>query len=375
MKSEACNLKLPIHPLIPNQGSPWGNFMKCILGGTFSIIHSGHERLLNAALAFDEIAVGLTSDKYADANKIHPAVPYEERKRNLENFLQNKMKKTRIKRKLEVMKIEDKYGFAPQTEADAIIVSTETEKVAEEINHLRAFNFRKPLRVISIPLAYADDYIKISSQRISGKKITLGGKRLKPIIFALGSLNPSKKQGLEKAAKRLFRKFVIKAMKAESEISEQPFDEETVEGAVNRAKAAYTATDADFGIGFESGIFKMGENNLHDIVICAIFDGEKITLGNSMGFQMPSQAIQMLKKGGFQFPVPGFGTKLQNPKQFKDLGAVMAELSGIAEIGYKKGAIHYLSAGLLDRQMMNEQAFLCAMIPRISEAKNVFRYF
>ena len=29
--------------------------MKCIIGGTFSILHSGHERLFQAALAFDEI--------------------------------------------------------------------------------------------------------------------------------------------------------------------------------------------------------------------------------------------------------------------------------------------------------------------------------
>lgn len=329
--------------------------LKCILGGTFSILHAGHERLLNAALAFDAITIGLTSDAYAKENKISPIIPYEKRKTNLENFIKKLYKKSKLKRKFEILKIEDKYGFAPQTDADAIIVSPETEKTAEAINRIREFNFRKPLRIISIPLVYADDYIKISSRRIFEKKITLKGKRLKPVVFALGSLNPGKKQGLENAAKKLFKKFEIRSLKSKSEIREQPFDEETVQGAINRAKSAYYATNADFGIGFESGIFRLGENS-HDIALCAIFDGETTTYGNSMGFQMPPLALTLLSR-------------------HKDLGAVMEELSGIEKIGYKKGAIHYLSAGLLSRQEMNEQAFLCAMIPRISEAKNIFRYF
>ncbi len=330
--------------------------MKCILGGTFSILHTGHARLLHAAFQFNHIIIGLTSDGYAAENKIYPVVKYEKRKRNLEKSIQNLLEKTKTRRKFEIIRIDDAYGFAPQTDADAIIVSNETEKTAESINRRREFNFRKPLRIITVPIAYAEDYVKISSRRIYEKKIDANGKRLKPVVFALGTLNPSKKQGLEKAAKKLFKKFRVSALKVKSEISEQPFDDETVQGAINRAKSAYCATDADFGVGFESGIFSMGGNNLHDIAICAIFDGEKTTLGNSMGFQMPPSALKLISK-------------------HKDLGAIMEELSGIEKIGYKKGAIHYLSAGLLDRQQMNEQAFLCAMIPRISEAKNIFRYF
>ncbi len=330
--------------------------MRCILGGTFNIIHEGHMRLFKAALAFDEIRIGLTSDSYAKQSKAYPFAPYAKRKRNLELCLAAMFKKAKSSRKFEIIQIDDKYGFAPNTDADAIIVSSETEHNAVAINRLREFNFRKPLNVISVPVAYAQDYIKISSRRIKEGKITAQGKRLKPIVFALGTLNPSKKQGLEKAAKKLFRNFRVKALKVSSGISEQPFDEETVQGAITRAKSAYYATNADFGIGFESGIFKMGENNMHDIALCAIFDGETVSLGNSMGFQMPPAVFGLLKA-------------------HKDLGSVMEELSGISKIGYKKGAIHYLSAGLLDRQMMNEQAFLCAMIPRISESKNIFRYF
>lgn len=212
--------------------------LKCILGGTFSIIHSSHERLLNAALAFDSMTIGLTSDAYCKENKVYPATAYEKRKRNLENFIKKLFKKPEIKRKFEIIKIDNAYGFAPQTDADAIVVSSETEKTAESINKIREFNFRKPLRIISVPLVYAEDYIKISSRRIFEKKITMKGKRLKPVVFALGSLNPGKKQGLENAAKKLFKKFEIRSLKSKSEIREQPFDEETVQGAINRAESA-----------------------------------------------------------------------------------------------------------------------------------------
>ncbi len=327
--------------------------MKCILGGTFNILHKGHRKLLEAALAFDELEIGLTSDRFAREIKSYPSVPYGKRKSNLTAFLESVLKKSKIE--FSIKQIDDKYGFAHKSDADAIIVSQETEAAAQEINALRLRLRRKPLKIISVPISYAEDYLKISSQRIHEKKINAEGKRLKPVLFALGTVNPSKKEGVENAAKKLFKKFKVQALKVKSGISEQPFDEETVEGAMNRAKAAYYTTGADFGIGIESGIFKLGEF-LHDIAICAIFDGERTTLGNSMGFQMPPQTLQLLS-------------------QHKDLGAVMEGLSGIEKIGYKKGAIHYLSAGLLDRQMMNEQAFLCAMIPRISEAKGVFRYF
>ncbi|MFA5076968.1 MAG: inosine/xanthosine triphosphatase [Candidatus Micrarchaeia archaeon] len=329
--------------------------MKCILGGTFNILHIGHERLLKAALAFDEITIGLTSDSYARQTKAYPFVPYSGRALNLENFVKNILKKSKTKRKLEIVEIGDKYGFAPQTDADAIIVSSETESAAEEINRIRKSNRRKPLRIISVPLAYAEDFIKISAKRIHEKRIDLKGKRLKPVIFALGSANPSKKQGLAQGAKKIFKNSSVRTLKVQSRIREQPFEQETLKGAENRAKSAYSATNADFGIGFESGLFNFGDG-LYDIAICAVFDGERTTFGTSMGFQMPKLAIELLN-------------------QHKDLGAAMSELTGIDKIGYKKGAIHYLSNGVLTRQQMNEQAFLCAMIPRISEAKNLFRYF
>lgn len=50
------------------------------------------------------------------------------------------------------------------------------------------------------------------------------------------------------------------------------------------------------------------------------------------------------------------------------MAQVFEELSGIRCIGRKKGAIGFLSRGITERRYMSEQAFLCAIIPRLNAA-------
>jgi inosine/xanthosine triphosphatase len=202
---------------------------------------------------------------------------------------------------------------------------------------------------------FAEDMLEITPERISSGKIDPAGKRLAPVVLALGSMNPSKREGIERGAVRLFDKASVVQIEAKSGVNEQPYGHETMQGAKNRAKAAFSAVaGADYGIGIESGLFDF-DKELMDVAVCCVWDGEYFTIGSSMGFQMPKAAISMLKTE-------------------KDLGAAMSKLSGIEKIGYKKGAIYHLSGELLSRQDMNEQAFLCAMIPRISEAKGIMKY-
>lgn len=326
--------------------------MRAILAGTFSTIHKGHYHLFKAALAFDELLIGLTTDTYCKNKKLLFS-PFEKRKSNLIAFLSKLDKKLNYK----IIPIDDEIGFAADVYADAIIVSFETEENAKKINAIRKQKNLKPLKIVSLPIVYAEDYIKISSQRILSGKIDINGKRLKPLKITVGSKNPTKINGVKLAAKKLFSKIKveIESLETNSNVSEQPFELETVQGAINRAFSTFLASDCDFSVGLESGIFKMF-NYYQDMAICAIFDGEKITIGNSMGFSMPLRSIKLLPN-------------------YKDLGAVMEAQTGIKDISKKGGAIEYLSSSLLNRTEMNTQAFLCAMIPRISESKMIFRYF
>ena len=64
-------------------------------------------------------------------------------------------------------------------EFDAIVVTKETKKTAEEINNKLIHKKLKPLKIVKIPFVRADDNISISSTRIRNKEIDEDGRILK----------------------------------------------------------------------------------------------------------------------------------------------------------------------------------------------------
>ena len=85
---------------------------------------------------------------------------------------------------------------------------------------------------------------------------------------------------------------------SKSEVSDQPMTlQETIQGAINRAKNSYD--DCNLSIGLESGLLEVphSKTGLMNIFVCAIFDGKKIHLGLSSAFEYPIKVTEMLKKG------------------------------------------------------------------------------
>ena len=72
--------------------------------------------------------------------------------------------------------IFDKYGPTIDEDFDAIVVSPETRKTAEEINFKRKKNGKKSLKIIEIPFVLGNDRKIISSTRIFKKEIDENGK-------------------------------------------------------------------------------------------------------------------------------------------------------------------------------------------------------
>ena len=63
--------------------------MRTGVGGTFNVVHKGHELLFETAFSVgDSVEVGLTSDEFARSIKTVPVAPYFQRKANLAKFLQ-----------------------------------------------------------------------------------------------------------------------------------------------------------------------------------------------------------------------------------------------------------------------------------------------
>ncbi|MFN3527556.1 MAG: phosphopantetheine adenylyltransferase [Candidatus Altarchaeaceae archaeon] len=133
-------------------------FKNIVLGGTFNKLHEGHELLIRTAfeVAKDDgkIYIGLTSDEFANKFRTDKVINYEERKKNLENFIE----KIGIKKNYEILKIDDVYGIATIKEClDTIVVSEETLARAEEINAIRFKKKLSRLIIIVVPLVLKEN--------------------------------------------------------------------------------------------------------------------------------------------------------------------------------------------------------------------------
>ena len=146
---------------------------KVVIGGTFDLIHKGHEGIIRKGFQFGEVVIGLTSDQMAKEMKNRDIEPFDQRKINLENYAWDKLNK-----KIEIKKIEDKFGFAVDDDLDYIIVSPETEENALLINEERKKTNKKLLETIKIDFVLAEDGNPISSTRIHNKIIDREGKIL-----------------------------------------------------------------------------------------------------------------------------------------------------------------------------------------------------
>jgi pantetheine-phosphate adenylyltransferase len=140
-------------------------YRKVAVGGTFDHFHAGHKVLLDKAFELgDNVIIGVTSNAYAKEK----SESYSARKRNLETYLKGKS--------YEIVELEDAYGPAiADREMDAIVVSSETEARALEINVIRQKRSLEPLEIVIVPMLMAANGRRISSTRIRRGEIDSKG--------------------------------------------------------------------------------------------------------------------------------------------------------------------------------------------------------
>jgi inosine/xanthosine triphosphatase len=304
-----------------------------IIAGTFDSLHAGHKELLKAGLLrAKKITIGITTNSFASARKQRTINSFEERKGAVAKFLGKSLSRASI------YPLESEFGNSTfSSQYDAIVVSAETKHKAEEINEIRQKNKLLPLKLILVQTLYSEDYKKISSTRVAEGEITPEGKRKKKIVFSLGTENSEKMGGAKKSLSKFFKNFALLRTEPKSNVSGQPFEEQTLNGAINRANFAYASTRCDFGMGLESGLFEfLGKH--YNIMWCALFDGEELFMGCSMGFAVPDEIIKEARtktlKEAFR---PLFGKRANS-------------------------AITELSKGRVTRKDMAEQACSCALV-------------
>jgi inosine/xanthosine triphosphatase len=318
--------------------------MRVCLGGTFDLLHVGHEALLAKAfvLGDEEVIIGITSQRMA--KRTRKAVnALATRKRNLEAYLKRKRWLSRAR----IAVLEDLAGPAAlEEDIDGIVVSAERVEAAHEVNRERERRGHRPMDVVLVPMRLAEDCTPIAARRIRAGEIDREGRMRRPLKVRVGSTNRVKVDAAKRAFVEVFRRVQIKGLEVPAKVSAQPFEEETIDGAVARARSAIG--DADYGVGIEAGLFwDEGAKDYLDVQYCAVADKRGVvTIGHGPGFAYPKAVIEAVKRG-------------------KTVGEAMESFTKVKNIGRGIGAIGWLTQGVMDRTRLTEVAVLMALVPRV----------
>lgn len=167
----------------------------------------------------------------------------------------------------------------------------------------------------------------------------------------MGTKNPGKIEGARQAFEKYFEDVEIEGIGVESEVSNQPLNQEIFQGAKNRIKnlkkyAKENNIDADFYISSEAGITNLlGE--WIDINAAVIEDKKGFqSVGTSQGFQVPEKYMDEIIE--------------------TELGKVMDKLFNKDGLNKGKGGISYLTRDEISRIDLTRNAFIMALIEHIN---------
>ena len=164
---EAKNIPSP--QILKNLGT---RKLETVVGGTFDILHIGHETLLITAFEIaKKVHLCIMSDEGIKSlgYKKYPAKirPFRERKKNIIDFLA----KLNLMNQVIISKIEDPYSYAIQGQQakklDSIVISSEKSviKRTKRINILRQENALHPLDIFRIPMIFDTNGTPFSSSK------------------------------------------------------------------------------------------------------------------------------------------------------------------------------------------------------------------
>lgn len=155
----------------------------------------------------------------------------------------------------------------------------------------------------------------------------------------VGSTNPVKINSVTLAASETWPEVVVQGLEVPSGIPDQPYgDEQTKEGAINRAKRvlergaieAKNQSTEVLGMGLEGGVFDY-QGELWSTVWVAVTDvQDNLFLVNGARFQVPEPLASAIKNGG-------------------EMGPAMDKIIGDENVKHKGGAIGVITQDFIDR--------------------------
>lgn len=128
-------------------------------------------------------------------------------------------------------------------------------------------------------------------------------------------------------------------------------DDETIEGAINRAKAALKAhPHALYGLGLEGGIQKTGTRYYEGCWVAVVDAAGKTGIGCSAKFELSNKFMEHILKGD-------------------ELATVVDRLSGENDVRSRQGAMGVVTNGALTRTESLAHGVIFALAPFLSDAR------
>lgn len=172
------------------------------------------------------------------------------------------------------------------------------------------------------------------------------------VRIAVGSTNPTKVTAVARAAFRVGLWNVVEGVDVQSGVRAMPIGQaELRAGAANRAQAALRLLPkARFGVGIEGGVVwgPAGEAWLTNAVVVRERDGTEME-GTGGRLKLPARVAQGIAQGA-------------------ELGPLMDELTGVANMKQREGAVGHLTRGRIDRTEAETLSVLMALPALLSRA-------
>lgn len=165
----------------------------------------------------------------------------------------------------------------------------------------------------------------------------------------VGSKNPVKVQALEEIILDYpyLKDAELTSIETVSGVSDQPKSlEETVQGAMNRAKSSFS--DCQYSFGIESGLMAVPntKSGYMDVCVCAIFDGSEYHLGLSSAWEAPKEVTKLMINDGLDMNDAAHRSGFtNNPK-----------------VGAAEGLVGIMTKGRLTRKEYTKEAIRTALI-------------
>ena len=175
-----------------------------------------------------------------------------------------------------------------------------------------------------------------------------------PTKVLIGSENKVKIESTRQSFSKFFKPVEIKALRVDSGVSVQPFNEDTFTGAKNRAEHAKRINDeqslnANFFVGIEGGVLQLHERWFQFTVIHILDSQHRDSFSTSGLYELPDWIVEKLLSG-------------------IELAHIIDELAKDTNTKEKQSASGFFTNGAVDRLQNYTQAVTFALIPFLQDS-------